>query len=110
MQKISKTLSFDTADADKTSTAMHEEGLINTIVLVLPDFTTAATCDQLDIIDEDSHTIYTNSTGWAENAVHLITGLAIPAWRGNTVKLTLNAGAGGDAEVATVKFYIESRR
>ena len=104
---VKNTLSFAIADANKSCT-FYENGFIKSIVLVLPNFTTATSATQIDVIDDDSYTIYTNTTGWLENATHLITGISVPVGKAYTLKVTLNAGAGG-AHDAVVKVFINTQ-
>ena len=101
------TLAFAATGTNKSG-KIYENGIIRAIVMVVPNFTNAITVTQIDVIDDDGDTIYTNTTGWAENATHLITGLTIPVDKEYQVKVTVSGVAGGSGGDVAVKPYIET--
>ena len=103
MVRTKNTLSFTALLADLSAT-IEENGFIKAYVLVLPNFTTAASAI-LSIIDTDGHILYTGDSK-NKNATYVVTGLDIPMGYGYTAKLTLNAASGG-AHDAIVKLYIK---
>lgn len=111
MQRTKDVLNFALADTYKSAT-LSERGHIRSIVLKLPDFTTATKVSQIDFLDDDGDIYYTNTNtgaGWAKNANHVISGLEIPISQGYQVKVTLDDAAGG-AHSVTVKTYIETTK
>lgn len=106
LQGIPKqTLTFDTADTVQYFDAEKCNGFLRFLIVSLPNFTTAATAI-LTITDADSYVIYCSDI-LTENAQHNIPiedGL-VPLVGTNRFTLTLNAGAGGDDEIAYVKAY-----
>ena len=106
MTKVKQSLVFAAADTVKSG-KICENGLINSIVLVLPDFATAATA-VLTVKDSDGYTIYTSS-GQTVDDTKLLNELAIPCEMNSSYDLTLNAGAGVGGGTATVIIYIENR-
>lgn len=85
------------------SEAVVDEGPVNKTVTA----TTATQASRIDILDDDGDSIYANTTGWAENAIHLIGNLFIPVSQNYQAKVTLDAAA-GNAKSVTVKTYIET--
>ena len=106
MERLKHTLAYATADTAKTCTITGASGILRAIVLTLPNFTTAASVTTITIADNDGDTIYTNSTGYAENTTHLISSLVVPMAENYTCTVTLNAASGG-AHNATIKFFVE---
>jgi hypothetical protein len=103
------TLKFAATGTDLTGDIFNN-GIINSIILVVPNFTNAITLSQIDIYDEDGDVIYTNSTGWTKNASHLLSGLSIPSAEGFSIKATISGAAGGSGGNLVIKTYTESRR
>ena len=100
-------LAFGAADTTKTFT-FSESGFIKSIIMVLPNFTTAASVTQIDFYDDEGNNYYTNSTGWNDNATRLISSLSIPVHYSYSMKVTLNDVAGG-AHNAVIKAHINTK-
>ena len=108
MLAIKKTLSFGAAENNKSCT-FYDNGFIKSIVLTLPDFATAASATKVEVLDDDGDTIYSNTTGWLEDATHLITSISVPLDKEYTLKVTLNDVAGTGGGDATVKIYLNTQ-
>lgn len=77
-------------------------GIIGTIVLVLPDSTNGVTCT-LAVKDENGRTLY-SAAGLADNTTHVKTGVDILVAGATTISLTASADPGSDW-AGTVELY-----
>lgn len=77
-------------------------GIIGTIVLVLPDSTNNVTCT-IAVKDEDDYTLY-SASGKADNTTHVLTGVDILVVGKVTIGLTASGDPGADW-AATVVLY-----
>jgi len=93
------------ASADITE-KVFSDGEIFAIVMTVPNFTNAVTITAITIKDADGDTYYSNTTGWAENATHLITGLELPVALNATVTLSISGDPGAGGGTVTFKPYI----
>lgn len=106
MTKVKDAHEFAATGTEKTA-LVNEAGLINSIILVVPNFTNVITAT-LTIHDEDGNELY-NSTAKAKNATYVITGLAVPVHYGFSSKVTLSGNAGGSGGTVSVALFVDTR-
>ncbi|MDP1614614.1 MAG: hypothetical protein Q8L68_02345 [Methylococcales bacterium] len=94
---------YAAADTVKSCT-LTGKGKVHSIILTLPNFTTATT-GTLTFENTDSTEFY-NSTAKAENVTYVLTSIDRVLAETITIKLTLDAGAGG-AHTAYATIYFE---
>ncbi len=104
MIQIKRTLNF-TSLLTEMSFDIDANGIIIDYVLVLPNFTTAATAN-LSIQNADGYVHYLSTDNFAENGTRLKNAVEIPVDYGHKGKLVLNAAAGG-SHTAIVYLYIK---
>lgn len=106
MLRLKTSYAYAQTDTAKTATLTGHNGMIRSIVYILPDLTTAVS-GVLTLKDNDGNLIYTSGT-INENASTLVSSLAIPCDDKYTATFTLNAGSGkAGTDTVTINFYIE---
>lgn len=107
MTREKHTLAFDDTTT-QLAKILSSSGIINTLVLVLPNFTNVVT-GTISILDDDSYVLYT-SAAKNRNTTSVLTGLAIPCDRNFKVRVDLDGAAGGTGGNVVTKIYLEERK
>lgn len=87
------------------SKRLSQNGKVNFIVIVVPNFTNVVTAT-ITITDEDANILYTSGAK-AKNATYVISNAACPLWDGALLKCTLSGAAGGSGGNVSVRMMIE---
>lgn len=107
MQRAKASFAYAQTDTAKTATMSGFNGMIRSIVYVLPDLTTAVS-GVLTFKDNDGNLIYTSGT-INENTSTLVSSLAVPIGDKYTATFTLNAGSGkAGTDTVNIYFYVEN--
>lgn len=107
MQKIKEAITWASGNSDLISRELHENGLINSIILSCNDTTNPITFE-VKILDDDDNAIYTKSD-FAENATELVTGLAIPVDYGFKLTVEPSGDPGVSTAITYTKLFVEKR-
>ncbi len=97
------TITMLAAGTTRVAASIDLNGIIGTIVLVLPDSGNGVTCT-IDVKDEDSYTLY-SAGGKADSTTHVLTGVDILVAGVITIGLTASSAPGGTSWIGTVVLY-----
>ena len=97
------TITMLAAGTTEVTTTLPINGIIGTLILVLPDSTNAVTCT-VSVRDEDGYELYSAAT-LADNTTHVKAKIDVLVAGAVTIGLTASGAPGGASWIGTLVLY-----